>query len=295
MENKETPELINIEQEWDAVDEGRRANRKDCWDRRASGWEEGLRSNEIRRRRYNDRISATMDWLKSFGLFLGDCDVADIGCGPGRFVAEFAEKSRYVLGVDISPRMIEYGNEYLKQRGFHNTELYTGDFTSLDIKALGWEKRFDLAFSSITPAIKGKSGVDNLIGISRAWCYNSCFVYFSNELHDKILTELFQMKPNREKTSHSYWFKQLFDLLWLRGYHPHVNYYKDHRDESVLAEWNSAEDLARYLLGEDAVDKKISIILRYLERNADQDGRVFFTSSCWFGWLLWNVNDRIAR
>ena len=79
MENKKTPELINIEQEWDAVDEGRRTNRKDCWDRQAPGWEEGLRSDEIRRRRYNDRISATMDWLKSFGLFLGDCDVADIG------------------------------------------------------------------------------------------------------------------------------------------------------------------------------------------------------------------------
>lgn len=288
-------EVNRIEQEWDAPDEGRRDNRKECWDERAPGWEEGLRSDEIKRKRHDERTRATVEWLQSFGLLSGDQEIADIGCGPGRFVAEFAEKSKYVLGVDISPRMIEFGQEYLKQRGLMNAGFYAGDFTKLDIREMGWEKRFDLAFSSITPAIRGKKGLDNFIGISRAWCYNSCFVFFRNELHDKILTELFQKEPKREKTSHSYWFKQLFDLLWLRGYLPHVNYYKDHRYESLSAESDSAIELARYLLGEDALEENTDIILRYLDKNADQDGKVLFSSECWFGWLLWNVNDRIDR
>jgi SAM-dependent methyltransferase len=288
-------ELEKLEYEWNAVNEDHKASRQQCWDKRASDWDAGLRSDEQKRSHYDQRISATIEWLQGFGLLKGDCDVADIGCGPGRFVAEFAKRSRRVLGVDISEKMAQYGESFSKEMGLSNTQFYTGDFPELDIESLGWSRRFDLAFSSITPAIKGKSGIDNLIAMSREWCYNSCFVYFSNDFHDQILSELFQLPPNRERTSHSNWFKQLFDLLWLRGYRPYVHYYKEHRDESITAERSSAENLARCLLGDDPAEEDIDKILHELERSANQDGKIYYTSDCWYGWLLWNVNDRTVR
>lgn len=287
--------LEKAEQAWNNVDESHKASRRGCWDQRASDWEEGLRSDELRRRHYNERIRATVEWLQGFGLMQGTDEVADIGCGPGRFVAEFAKHSRTVLGVDISERMTSFGAAFAKENGLSNAAFYTGDFSKLDVTSLGWERQFDLAFSSITPAIKGTVGIDNLIAISRGWCYNSCFVYFRNELHDRILREVFHRTPNNQRTAHSNWFKQLFDLLWLRGYYPYVHYYKEHREERIAAERNSAESLARYLLEDDFADEDVSKILHELERSADREGRISYTSDCWYGWLLWNVNDRTVR
>lgn len=288
-------ELLKAEQEWDTVNEGHRAELKERWDGRAFEWDEGLRNDELRRTQYVRRVEATILWLQNFGLFQGTGDIADIGCGPGRFVTEFAKRSHYVLGVDISPRMAECGMTYSKEAGIKNTDFYAGDFSELDIEALGWKKRFDLAFSSITPAIRGKNGLDNLMAISKAWCYNSCFVYFCNELHDQILHELFDLPPRREKTSHSYWFKQLFDLLWMRGYQPYIHYYKDHRDECRFVDRTFAESIARFLFDEEATAENTGRILRYLEKKADLNGNVSFVSECSYGWILWNVNDRIDR
>ncbi|MEN3004225.1 class I SAM-dependent methyltransferase [Dehalobacterium formicoaceticum] len=288
-------ELAKAEHEWDKTDDTRKANRKRLWDLRANEWEEGLRCNEVKRKRNEERILASITWLEQFGLFQGDGNVADIGCGVGRFAAEFAKKSRYVLGVDISPRMTELGNAYAKEMGLLNTEFYTGDFTALDVAGLGWQNQFDLVFTSITPAIRGKSGLDNMIAISRAWCFNSCFIYFRNELYDQIMTELFQRPPFREKTSHSNWFKKLFDVLWFRGYQPFIHYFKEYRDENRYVDLSFAQNIAGLLLDEEGKDENAMRILRFLEQKADQNGEVSFNSECWYGWTLWNVNERICR
>ena len=55
------------------------------------------------------------------------------------------------------------------------------------------------------------------------------------------------------------------------------------------------ESNASFLLEGNATEENIERILRYLESKADKDGKVSFTSECWYGWLLWDVNDRIDR
>ena len=288
-------ELEQAEKDWSVLNPQHRAELKERWDGKATSWEQELRSNEEKRQHHENRILSTIDWLETFGLFRGDCDVTDIGCGPGRFVAEFAKKSRYAVGLDISPKMIEYGANYAREQGMDNAEFFVEDFASMDIVARGWEKRFDLAFSSITPAIRGKEGLENLMAISRKWCFNSCFVNFSNDLHKDIMNDLFQRRPKREKALHSQWFKQLFDLLWLRGYHPYVHYFKEHREECHTVDRVFAENNASFLLEENASKENIERIFEYLEAKADKDGKVSFASECWYGWLLWDVNDRIDR
>ena len=192
-------ELEQAEKDWSVLNPQHRAELKERWDGKATSWEQELRSNEEKRQHHENRILSTIDWLETFGLFRGDCDVADIGCGPGRFVAEFAKKSRYAVGLDISPKMIEYGANYAREQRMDNAEFFVEDFASMDIVARGWEKRFDLAFSSITPAIRGKEGLENLMAISRKWCFNSCFVNFSNELHKDIMNDLFHAHLNGKK------------------------------------------------------------------------------------------------
>lgn len=53
--------------------------------------------------------------------------IIDIGCGTGGFTLKLAGKSNYVLGVDISARMIETAQKRKKQQNITNV-----DFTQLN-------------------------------------------------------------------------------------------------------------------------------------------------------------------
>ncbi|WP_426955074.1 class I SAM-dependent DNA methyltransferase [Muricoccus radiodurans] len=46
-------------------------------------------------------------WLDQQGLIGPDRDVLDLGCGIGRIAAALAPRCRSVLGLDVSPRMVE--------------------------------------------------------------------------------------------------------------------------------------------------------------------------------------------
>ena len=84
------------------------------------------------------RVQATADFLRKHGLLDADMDVIDIGCGPGRFVAEFAKTAHYVEGTDLSPKMLEYAAEYAASQGIHNVSFIPCDFKQLDIDEMGW-------------------------------------------------------------------------------------------------------------------------------------------------------------
>lgn len=273
----------------------RRASRREAWDQRAEDWDSKYR-RESEREQHEVRIRDTAAWLAERGLLGPDRDVADVGCGPGRFVAQFAETARSVLGTDISPRMAEYGAAYCRERGLTNTRFQAVDFRNADIAALGWERQFDLAFSSITPAVSGVQGLDRLIAMSRAWCFNASFVYSSNELQSRLMRELFDRAPKRDKTSHSHWFYELFSLLWYRGYYPETHYYKQFKSVRLPADQSTAKRLCAFLLEEpEQTEENRGRILRFLEREADAEGFVTEDSDCWYGWLLWDVRDRHDR
>ena len=289
MDSKE--QLRRFEELYAASADSTRASRRDTWDHRAGDWD-GKYRKESERELHEVRITDTAARLRAKGFLGPDQDVADVGCGPGRFVAEFAKTARSVLGTDISPKMTRYGEAYCKEQGLTNVRFHPVDFPKADIRALGWEKQFDFVFSSITPAISGLRGLENLMAMSRAWCFNASFVYNNNVLQGDIMHTLFDREPRRYMTSHSHWFYELFSLLWYRGYYPECSYYKQHREQRLPADRATADRLTEYLLEENEVtEENRKRILRYLEERAGEDGCVCEISDCWFGWLLWDVRD----
>ena len=280
---------------YDAKYDEHRVSRKEAWNHRAGEWDRKYRE-ENEREQHEIRIRDTAAWLRDRGLLTAEQDVADVGCGPGRYVAEFARTARSVLGTDISAEMTGYGEAWCRELGLTNTSFQALDFRNADIRALGWEGKFDLAYSSITPALSGLKGLDNFIRMSRAWCFNASFVYSVNELHSAIMRELFDREPRRNKTSHSHWFHELFNVLWLRGYYPECSYYKQQKELLLPADRATAERLTYFLLEEGEVtEENTRRILRFLEQQADGDGFVRESSDCWYGWLLWDVRDRHER
>lgn len=71
-----------------------------------------------------------------------DETVIDIACGTGAQVLELAEKSKRVVGIDLSESMIEYARQQSIKRKIENTEFMVGDATKFTVFA---DKEFDVA------------------------------------------------------------------------------------------------------------------------------------------------------
>lgn len=61
--------------------------------------------------------------------------VADLGAGEGTLSQLLAQRARHVIAVDLSPKMVEYGQALAKKNGLDNLEYREGDIESPPIKA----------------------------------------------------------------------------------------------------------------------------------------------------------------
>jgi SAM-dependent methyltransferase len=62
-----------------------------------------------------------------------DGPVGDVGCGPGHVAAYLARRGLHVVGIDLSPRMIE-----LARRKRSELDLRVGSMTRLDVPDAAW-------------------------------------------------------------------------------------------------------------------------------------------------------------
>jgi len=70
--------------------------------------------------------------------------IADLGAGEGTFSQLLARRSKKVIAVDNSEKMVEYGRELASKHGVKNLEYRKGDLESVPIK----DATVDLAFFS---------------------------------------------------------------------------------------------------------------------------------------------------
>jgi len=60
--------------------------------------------------------------------------VIELGCGPGYFVEEFAQRGKRAIGLDIAPKMVEYTGKKLARKNL-KAELLVGDMLDYSISA----------------------------------------------------------------------------------------------------------------------------------------------------------------
>lgn len=283
-------ELKHFENIWCSKNPPNLQHTKQIWDARADEWEANLTEEGEYRERSDRRIHATVKYLAGKGLLEADRDVIDIGCGPGRFVGEFAKTARQVVGTDLSPKMLEYAARYAAQIGVTNTSYLAADFREIDLKAEGWYKKFDLVFSSITPAISGMDGLERMMAISRGFCFNSGFAHSTDELLSKIRREVFGLDEENFAFSRSDGFYALWNILWLKGYYPECTYYT----EATEWVWKSPAQAAAFYgtglakeTGDATAEQRI---LQYLCDIFPADKPFSSNRGYVYGWLLWDVN-----
>ncbi|HZF78054.1 MAG TPA: methyltransferase domain-containing protein [Acetobacteraceae bacterium] len=66
-------------------------------------------------------------WMRGRGLLAGRPDLLDFGCGIGRFCLAFAPEARTVLGLDLSPGMVEAARRRCAGQANIRIEAFSGE------------------------------------------------------------------------------------------------------------------------------------------------------------------------
>ena len=264
------------------------------WDSRAHEWAANMDSDRQTQERTAARVGATVEYFLRKGILHDKAEIIDIGCGLGRFVLEFAKHAGHVIGSDISLEMLKYAAGYAKNEGLKNVSYVPCDFKEFDPKALGWERRFDLVFASITPVVYG-DGLDKFMSMSKKWCFNSSFVRREDAFMDRMLSEIFGTDANGTRDASWNRYYTLSNVLMLRGYLPEITYYKEGKQKTFKADMESAKNLA--IDAKQRVNKKIEEmqepIFEYLKENADENGNISINDTVTYAWTLWDVSKKV--
>lgn len=264
----------------------------DMWDKRVINWKENFWKQNLLNGRAMNRVRETAGYLRGRGLLGPDTDVIDIGCGPGRFVSEFAGTARSVTGIDISAKTIEYARLFTKEQGRDNTRFMVSDFRSLDILDAGLLHAFDLAFCSLSPAVSGLEGLKKFMDLSRSWCCMNTVVSGRHQLHERIAKEVFGR--DCVNSWNGQYFYTCFNTLFLTGYLPSTSFYSQVKENHRPASRGFAEISACAILPwKERTEENIEKIYVWMEENKDSEGCLFEHSEFTYGRLLWNKKESL--
>jgi len=90
-------------------------------------------------------IETALQYAESFRPFAKKEDALDFGCGVGRLTEAIARHFKRVIGVDLSPAMIEHARKF--QKSDARVEYLVNE--TADLRLFG-DASFDLVYSSIT-------------------------------------------------------------------------------------------------------------------------------------------------
>lgn len=195
------------------------------WDSRAEAFNKRQQSEKT------DFVDAVMTLLEQKNILQG-ADVLDVGGGSGRYSVPFASSAKSVSVTDISNNMLALNKENALKAGLENLEYHKMDWSNADIKSLGWEKTFDLVFSSMCPAVHSISGLKNMSLASRGYCLLNQFIKDTDSVSEYLMKKL-NIKKHDNPHNDRDGAQAFFNLLWLEGYEPEIHYIRQNQETEI--------------------------------------------------------------
>lgn len=209
----------------------------------------------------------------------------DVGCGSGIYSMALAKRVGKAVGVDISPKMIEYANLQKEELGLKNVEFSSIDWQLADIDELGFRGAFDVVFAHMTPAIADFDTFDKFNACSR----RLCLMEKPTRRRDQIQDEVFRLIGiDRSEEQYHGSILQAFSYLWYKGYCPKFYYHEEEwKNEKTL------EDMVQWCMDRARLHRELTeedeqIIRSYLKAKA-VDGIVREITTTTKVTVIWNV------
>ncbi|MDO5718087.1 MAG: methyltransferase domain-containing protein [Tissierellia bacterium] len=211
------------------------SNQRDLWNKRAQEFYEYTKENP-------DRV--VLDFIED-RIDLEGCNILDIGCGAGRFLIPFVKAGANVIGIDIADEMLKYAEIACDEEGIPKDryELIRCDWKEIKLEDMGWNKKFDLVFASMSPGIREWDTVEKLIGASKSYVYISSFIFRKERVYDLIKKDY----PDKEETDWKIRFRAILNLLLIKGYYPDLKFQRRLGEKDFDPEASSLRYAHRFL------------------------------------------------
>lgn len=214
-------------------------------------------------------------------------DVLDIGCGTGKYLLEFAKIANNVTGIDISPKMISYAEENVKNMNLSNVNFKVVPWQKLNVDENKWNKKFDLVFASMSPAINSKKTLIKIIETSRKYCFMSGFVYRKDKIRDELVKRIMGEENKKIFEKNIYC---AFNILWNMGIYPEITYKDVVWNKKIKIE----QAIEMYTILLKKMDKENEFIeakvKAYLEE-VSSGGQIEENIEAKIAWMLWKVKE----
>ena len=150
------------------------------WDEAASEYQSVFRLG------LNDYNAALLRFWQENGMLTPCCRVIDIGCGVGKYGAYLAGLGCDVTLTDISENMIAHACENMAP---YKTpwRAVCCDFNEISGREEAFAEGFDLAISTMSPAIHDAATVKKMSRMTRSWCFTANFYEWRQPLRDALM------------------------------------------------------------------------------------------------------------
>lgn len=214
-----------------------------------------------------------------------DLTTLDIGCGSGVYSMALAPRVGQAVGVDISPKMIEYANARSKELGLNHAKFRRVDWSRADIDELGFRGAFDVVFAHMTPAIADFNTFDKMNACSR----NLCLMEKPTRRKDQLQDEAFRLAGinNSQEQFHG-GVLEAFTYLWYNGRCPQFYYH-----DTIWDGEKTVEDMAAWCIDRAKLKKQLTakdeVVIREFVESQAVDGIVREITTTTKVTMIWRV------
>ena len=117
---------------------------------------------------------------RDHGVVFADKDVLDVGAGSGMYTLRLAQEAAQVTAVDISDEMLRLLQEDAAAHGLANIRTVRSDWENFTP-----DRRYEVVFASMTPALDSEAGKEKLLACAAGWVVYMGFL-------DRMASDLMQ-------------------------------------------------------------------------------------------------------
>lgn len=198
-------------------------------------------------------------------------NVLDVGCGAGKYLVSLADDFRYGLGIDLSPKMIEYANQKAEEYNIKNIEYRCANWSKLDIKKDDLYHKFDLVIACMTPAICSYNTFEKLIDCSK----KSGIVCMGTRRKDSVsdvISKILKIGNDKSKTEEN--FVYMFNILWAKGYYPNIKYFNQSWKSEMTVE-KAFDIYINRAKSRHNIDEKQEIEVKEFLNKISKNGKIY--------------------
>lgn len=219
--------------------------------------------------------------VKSKGVDISGATILDIGCGTGIYTLPLAREARRVTGMDDSEAMMARFADALALEGMENVIPMTASWKAIDISDMGFEKAFDIAWVSMSPAVQTLTDFERMEQCATIWCV---YIGWGRKRKNRFMEDIFHAHGLQYGPPPG--VQGAYDLLLRSGRKPSLDYFKASWTWNGTAE-DAVEDAICFIEMQGGPARR-DVIEHAVSLN-EHDGMISHTTHVEEGLMVWKV------